>query len=202
MLTLELIQKRVLISLGTLILLVVLIAGCGTASTGGNSTAGSSSTAAPNPTTAPTAPKPTATSTSPNPTTAPTAPTTTTSPTNGYGTTTGCPNNTVVTAAPTQANVIIQSSDINKTILAHNGDVIEIRLPFGHKWGGPVASQGILQLQPPAGYPWKANNMCIWRFVAQGTGNVQLNFTGQPLCKRGQMCPMFIMVVEFKIDVK
>jgi hypothetical protein len=76
-----------------------------------------------------------------------------------------------------------------------------VRLPFGQRWNGPIVSQGILQLQAPAGYALKTNNVCVWRFVAQGTGSVTLNFTGRAMCKKGQMCPMFIMAVPFKIDV-
>lgn len=170
-------RKPALIPLNLLVLflLAFLFAGCGKTSTGGSSTVGSS---------------PTAISTS--------APT----PVKGYGSVNGCPSNIVVTTKPTNANVILQPSDINTTIIAHNGDVIEVRLPFGHKWAGPLVSQGILQLQSPAGYAWKTNNACIWRFVAQGTGSAQLNFSGRPLCKPKQMCPLFIMAIPFKITVK
>jgi hypothetical protein len=120
----------------------------------------------------------------------------------GYGSANGCPSDMVIGTTPTQANVILQPSDANTTITAHSGDVIEVRLPFGHKWGGPVTSQGILQLQTPAGYALKTNKSCIWRFVAHGTGSAQLSFSGRPICKQGQMCPLFIMSVPFKVDVK
>jgi hypothetical protein len=171
MFTIFSLQKRALIPLTMLALLVFLLAGCHAASRGGSSTAGSGSVASP-------------------------------TPVKGYGGANGCPSDMVVGAAPPKANVMLRYSDANTTITAHNGDVIEVRLPFGHKWSGPLVSQGILQIQPPEGYAWKTNNVCVWRFVAQGTGNVSLNFTGQPLCKRGQMCPLYIMMVPFKIDVK
>ena len=168
-------QKRALIPLGLLALCIMAFsfASCGAASTGGNVAGSASATAV----SAPVVIK-------------------------GYGSTNGCPSDTVVNTVPTQANVVLQPSDANTTITAHSGDVIEVRLPFGHKWGGPATSQGILQLQGPAGYALKTNNVCVWRFVAQGTGSIQLNFTGRPICKRVQMCPLFIMSVPFKISVK
>jgi hypothetical protein len=171
------IQKRALIPLSLFVLFVLtfLFAGCGAASTGGSSTTGSSPTA--------------------TPTAAPT-------PVKGYGTANGCPSDMVVGTVPTKANVILQPSDTNTTIIAHNGDVIEVNLPFGHKWGGPLTSQGILQLQTPAGYALKTNKVCVWRFVAQGTGSAQLTFSERALCKMGQMCPMYITAVSFKVTVE
>ena len=168
------IQKRALIPLSLLALCIMAFsfAGRGATSTEGNVIGSSSPTAV----SAPVAVK-------------------------GYGSANGCPSDMVVNATPVKANVVLQPSDANTTITAHSGDVIEVRLPFGHKWGGPATSQGILQLQPPAGYALKTNNVCIWRFVVQGTGSAQLNFTGRPICKRGQMCPLFIMSVPFKISV-
>jgi|SRR5438876_11797332 len=171
------IHKRTLIPLAILILLTFLLAACGAASTsnGGSGTTGSGAAGAPS-----------------------AAPV----PIKGYGSANGCPSNMVVASSASKANVTLQPADANTTVTAHNGDVIEIRLPFGHRWNGPATSQGILQLQAPAGYASKTNNVCVWRFVAQGIGNVNLNFTGQAICKKGQLCPMFIMEVPFKIDVK
>lgn len=161
------------LSLLALCIMAFSFAGCGAASSGGNVTGSSTATAVATPISV-----------------------------KGYGTINGCPSDMVVNTVPAKANVILQPSDVNTTITAHNGDVIEVRLPFGHKWGGPATSQGILQLQPPAGYALKTSNVCIWRFVAQGTGSALLDFSGRPICKRGQMCPLFIMNIPFKISVK
>jgi hypothetical protein len=120
----------------------------------------------------------------------------------GYGTDNGCPSDLVVKNAPAKADVIIQQTNVNDTIVAHNGDTVEVELPFGHKWTGPTDSQGVLQLQQPAGYAWKSSNMCVWRFVAMGAGTQKLAFTSQALCKNGQMCPMYIMAMSFTVDVK
>lgn len=155
-----------------LFLLVCMLAACGGASTTGSGSNGSGTTQK-------------------TPTSIP-----------GYGTSNGCPDNTVINSAPPAANVIINQVQMNQTIAAHQGDVIEIRLPFGHKWTGPTSSQGILQLQPPAGYAWKADKVCVWRFVAKGTGTTQLVFHSQALCKPGQMCPMFIATMPFDVNVK
>jgi hypothetical protein len=120
----------------------------------------------------------------------------------GYGTYNGCPSDLVIKSAPPKANVTIQQTNINDTVVAHNGDIVEVELPFGHKWTGPTDTQGVLQLQQPAGYAWKSGNICVWRFVATGTGTETLNFSSQALCKRGQMCPMYIMAMSFTVDVK
>ncbi|HEX4206271.1 MAG TPA: hypothetical protein VHZ51_19140 [Ktedonobacteraceae bacterium] len=164
-----------------LLILALMLAACGGASKPGTAGTGGSGNTQPSPTAPPKA-----------------------SPTRiaGNGTATGCPNNAVVTSPPRQANVIATSSQANKTITAHKGDVIELRLPFGHKWTGPTSSVGILQIQPPAGYAWKANNACVWRFVATGTGSAQLVFHSQALCKPGSICPMYIAVVPFTVTVK
>lgn len=125
-------------------------------------------------------------------------------PTSGSGSTsntTGCPSNASAPGGPT-ANVLIKPSQANSTITVHTGDIIEVRLPFGHKWSGPTASQGQLELQTPSGYASTANSVCVWRFVAKGTGTTQLNFTSQALCKPGELCPQYIMSVPFMIDVK
>ena len=42
--------------------------------------------------------------------------------------TTGCPNNAVVNPAPVNPNVTIRLTNSNGTIVAHNGDLIEVRI--------------------------------------------------------------------------
>jgi hypothetical protein len=113
----------------------------------------------------------------------------------------GCPSNAVVNSAPTPANIVLNTSNSNKMVTAHQGDVIEIQLPFGQVWNGPTTSQGALQLQTPYGYPSQTANSCIWRFTAQGTGTTNLNFYGRALCKKGQMCPQYVLSVPFSIHV-
>ena len=120
---------------------------------------------------------------------------------NGYGTAYGCPSNAVVTTT-NAANVTIQRSQANSTITAHNGDTIEILLPFGQKWSGPAVSQGQLELQSPAGYAAKSNNACVWRFVAKGTGTTNLMFHAQAICKPNEMCPQYILSVPFTITIQ
>src|SRR5690349_12819487 len=80
----------------------------------------------------------------------------------GYGTSNGCPSDAVVSTAPAAPNVAVKPSDTGATVNAHVGDVIEVDLPFGVVWTGPAGSQGMLQLQTPAGYAWKASKMCVW----------------------------------------
>jgi hypothetical protein len=107
-----------------------------------------------------------------------------------------------VGTAQTPANIVLKLSNSNTTINAHQGDVIEIQLPFGQLWNGPTASQGVLQLQTPAGYASGTSNSCVWRFTAQGAGVTQLNFYGRAMCKKGEMCPQYVVSVPFTINVK
>ena len=113
----------------------------------------------------------------------------------------GCPSNAVVGTTSTPANIVLKMPNSNTTVVAHHGDVIEIQLPFGQVWNGPTTSQGVLQLQTPYGYASQTTNSCIWRFTAQGAGATQLNFYGKALCKKGQMCPQYVVSVPFSIDV-
>src|SRR5437879_7640212 len=138
------------------------------------------------------------TSTGAGSTTPTSAPTSVTS----KGTLEGCPSSAVVNPSAAKPNVIINMKNSNSTISAHNGDLIEVRLPFNEKWMGPTTSQGVLELQAPAGYALSSDKVCIWHFVAKGIGTTTLTFSGRAICKAGQMCPMYIMNVPFTIDVK
>ncbi len=120
----------------------------------------------------------------------------------GYGTSNGCPSDVVVSTAPAAPNVTVKLSDSTATVNAHVGDVVEVDLPFGILWTGPTTSQGVLQLQTPSGYAWKASKMCVWRFVAQGTGTSQVTFYGRAICKKGQLCPQYITRLPFTFSVK
>ena len=57
-------------------------------------------------------------------------------------------------------------------------------------------------MQQPAGYAWKTDKVCVWRFTAKSAGTTNLEFHEQALCKPGQMCPMYIANVPFMITVK
>jgi|SRR5216110_938740 len=130
----------------------------------------------------------------------PTATTTPTRPINGSAY--GCPSNTVVSTAPTKANVIIQNTDLNSTVTAHVGDTVEVRLPFGQKWSGPASVSTNFQQEQPAGYAFTPDKVCVWRFVAQSAGMTSLDFFGRALCLKGTMCPMYVIDFSFTIDVK
>jgi hypothetical protein len=129
-------------------------------------------------------------------------PNATTTTTKADGSVHGCPSNTVVSTTSKQANVTIQSTNINSTVTAHVGDIIEIRLPFGQKWAGPAVIPTNLQQQQPTGYALPSSNVCVWRFIARSTGMANLEFHNQPLCIKGRACAMFIMVDPISIDVK
>src|ERR1700738_231126 len=110
--------------------------------------------------------------------------------------TTGCPNPTGGNTPPPAANVVLNSSNNNNTASANKGDTIEVDLSFGHHWAEAPATavsqtQNLLTEQSPSGYALSSSHMCVWRFVATGTGTAQLNFVGQPICTKGEACPQY-----------
>lgn len=114
----------------------------------------------------------------------------------------GCPNTTVVSTPPPAANVTLTSTATEKTASAQKGNIIEIDLPYGTAWSGPIKSSDLLTTQSPSGYDSPTAKACVWRFVANGTGTAQVSFTARALCKKGQACPMYVRVVSFTIDIK
>ncbi|WP_149400451.1 hypothetical protein [Dictyobacter arantiisoli] len=141
---------------------------------------------------------------SPAPTTTATTAVSTTKPggTASIMTAQGCPSNTIMGNAP-RANVTVRlSGNRDQTVSATNGDIIELRFPFGKKWSGPTTTSGPLQLQTPAGYALQSDKSCVWRFNTRGTGTTELHFSARPLCKMGQMCALFIQDVPVTVIVK
>lgn len=152
--------------------LLLLLAACGSAGTGNTKTGGN-------------------TASSPVPT-----------PTQSYSAANGCPSNVVVSTENSKPNVTVKPTDSKGTITMHQGQVLEIQLPFGHQWSGPTISQGALQLEGPGGYALKSDKVCVWKYVAKSTGTTTLDFASRALCKPGQFCPMFVMKLPFKIEVQ
>ena len=74
--------------------------------------------------------------------------------------------------------------------------------PFGQSWAGPTTSVGGLELQTPSGYANKTSKMCVWRFVAKGTGTAMVGFYGHAICTKGQLCPQYVLNVPFQVTVK
>lgn len=127
----------------------------------------------------------------------------TATPTQSQATKDGCPNATVVTTAPPAPNVTLTSADNGSTVNAKKGDMIEINLPFGHAWQGPLTiSQNLLEKQGPAGFAYPSAKSCVWRFLATATGTAHLSFEGRPICQKNQACPMYVMAVILTVNIK
>lgn len=142
------------------------------------------------------------TSTGAAPASTATAPVVTATPTQGQANTNGCPSSTVIAPPLPTANVVLTNADSGTTVTAKKGDTIEIKLSFGHVWQGPMdLAQGLLTAQGPVGYAYPAAKVCIWRFLAAGTGSAHFSFEGRPICKPTQACPMYIMAVPFTVDI-
>lgn len=163
-------QRRSLLSIGGfLLMLVFVLAACGT-----NTTVGSSPQAGKTPT-------PTATH---------------------QAGTAGCPGGTTSDTAQTPANVVLTKKNTGSTVNVSKGQIVEVRLEQGLSWAGPAKlASSVLELQGTAGSASASDHTCVWRFLAVGAGKTQLSFTGRPICKKGQMCPMYIMAVPFTIEV-
>ena len=113
-----------------------------------------------------------------------TSPGSTPTTTGGSGIETGCPSKASVTTPP--PDVLVKPSTGAQPYTAHIGNVIEVDLPLGVVWTGPISPTGGLHLQMPAGYA--SGTVCIWRFVAQSAGTSQLAFTGHAMCKQNVPC--------------
>jgi hypothetical protein len=101
------------------------------------------------------------------------------------------------------ATIILTSSNSNTTVNVKNGDTIEIDLPTGHTWSAPtIDPQNLLSKQGPDGSPLPSAKFCVWRYATTSTGTVNLSFVGRPICKKGELCPMYIMAVPFTIIIK
>jgi hypothetical protein len=119
----------------------------------------------------------------------------------GSGSAFGCPSDVVVSTVPAAPDVTIQPKQAATTINIHKGNLLEVQMPFGVAWQGPTTSLGVLQLQEPAGYAWKQSNSCIWRFVAEQTGSVKLNFFGRAICKKVRLCVPSVEDTSFTVQV-
>lgn len=114
----------------------------------------------------------------------------------------GCPGNSTSDTTQTPANVVLTNKDTGKTVNISKGQIVEVRLEQGLNWSGPAKlDSSVLELQGTAGSVSASDHTCVWRFLAVGAGKTQLSFTGRPICKKGQMCPMYIMAVPFTIEV-
>jgi hypothetical protein len=176
------------------VVLTFVLASCGAGSNSSGSGAQSGQTP-----TASTSSTPTV-ATTPTTSAAPTTPAGTPTTIASSGTSEGCPSQAVVNTTPAPAQVVVTTRTAHA--VAHPGDTVEIRLPFGQKWSNPRMTQSNLTAQQPSGYASQTDKACIWRFVAKSAGTEQLSFTQQPLCKAGMACPMHIAIITFSVTVQ
>nr|BBH94496.1 hypothetical protein KTA_26950 [Thermogemmatispora argillosa] len=120
----------------------------------------------------------------------------------GYGTSHGCPSDAVVAETLPEQAVIVRNTQNGQTITVHRGTLVVFELPFGQRWETPAGSQGVLELQQPAGYASQQAHACIWRYVAQGSGQSEVVFIARPLCQPHQLCPQYIMRFSFTVAVE
>src|SRR5215831_8625886 len=67
---------------------------------------------------------------------------------------TSCPSRIMVTTPPPPPSILLTPSASKQLYVARIGDTIEVDLPFGEAWTGPIHPSGALLMQTPAGYVW------------------------------------------------
>jgi hypothetical protein len=128
--------------------------------------------------------------------------TTATSPTaTSKPTSTGCPlPNQMISRAP--ANVTVRPvSEGVKPVSITVGQIIEVQLPFGHRWALFPPGSSDLTVQSPAGYGDASVQSCIWRFQGAQAGSETLIFEEQPLCQSGMECPNYVTQIQIPVTV-
>jgi hypothetical protein len=119
-----------------------------------------------------------------------------------YDTTTGCPQATQVVQWPSPPAVIVTSANASTGATVHVGQTLEVALPFGqHRSLGLSAGRPELLLNTPAGYGDASLKSCVWRFTAEEAGQATLEFSFKPLCQAHMECPQFIGLLKIPIDV-
>jgi len=113
-----------------------------------------------------------------------------------------CPNPTAMPGFARPAKVVLTLAEANRPHTIADGQILEIRLPDTMSWSLVSFTPGPLQLEQPAGFTDLATHTCVWRFQAVARGTTTLSYNGRPICKPGQMCPMFIMAARFPITVQ
>ncbi len=97
---------------------------------------------------------------------------------------------------------MVQAARRQDPVEAHVGNVVELRLAFGQRWSGPQQWPAGLEVQQPAGYADQADKACVWRFTVKQAGTYQLDFEARALCKKGEMCAMYIQDNPVTIEAK
>ncbi len=113
---------------------------------------------------------------------------------------TGCPGPTQEVNWPSAPTVVATSQQHATPITVHVGDTFEITLPMGHKWALTPGQPGaMLRLDAPAGYGDTAQNMCVWHFTTLASGQDGLEYSMQALCPKGTQCPHYITLLDFTV---
>lgn len=186
--------KRSLFLLVVSCALILALAGCGTNAGAGSPASAATSTATPSQTITASA--------SPTGVGAQTSPTATVSTAQGQSANDGCPGNRVITAPLPAAAVVLKQARNRATVSVQKGETVEVDLSFGLTWHGPLQStQNLLEMQVP-GYAYPAARVCVWRFTALRSGTANLSFTGTPICRTVHACPMYVVAVQFTVEIK
>jgi len=113
----------------------------------------------------------------------------------------------VVNTPQAPAHVIVLTGQSNKTATVYQGELIEVRLPFGQEWAegpNPLLPPGreILDFQAPFGYADQTDHACVWRFIAHALGTETLNLFSSALCNKPHIMWSHVIVrVSFIITV-
>ncbi len=166
--------------------LALWLAGCGTSSLTGGSAAEATQTAH-------SAPLPTADETS--------TAQATQSPASG-GSATSCSPGGQQTANVGNPTYVLTAATSGRTVTAHVGDTIQVRLPSSSRWSLQAApSSAVLAAVAPSAMYVPSLNACVWTFQAKASGSATLNYGGAPICKPGQACAAYRIAMDFSVKV-
>ncbi len=97
--------------------------------------------------------------------------------------------------------LVLTPKSAKQEAVAHVGDLIVVELPTTSRWRFNQAASAQLQPGDLQGVLDDSLNACVWSFHAQSTGTTTLSFGGSAVCESGQMCPQFVIALNFPIKV-
>lgn len=115
---------------------------------------------------------------------------------------TSCSSSNQQAADVGQPTTIVTPATPGRAVTAHVGDTVQVRLPATSRWSlQAVSSLAVLSAIAPTNMYSPSLNTCVWTFQAKATGTETLRYGGAPICKPGQLCPAYRIAMDFTVKV-